>query len=376
MTAAISLKSAFGAAGDGIADDTAALQAALDAGREVMVEPGTYRCRQLYLRHGSSLAGTSRTGCVLKLSDDSHCNFLTHQPGMRCDDVSISRLTIDGNWSGYDNAWNMVRPYNPFDPAPSGPGNHYGDGVVIDGVSAKLRDLTIQNVAGTGLHTKGSSDTWRLAGITPHLQNIVISQTKGHGWIHDGPSDIWADSIYPVNSSLGALHGYVGVLIRSNGRFTNLHPYNLSNTNIVASAGAHVASSGNNFSNCHFEGGHTALVVSGHSNTFDASTIYAPRGDTLAIVSGSLNRLNAVLLGSPGKRGVDLGGSYCTIDITDNGCEAGGVNFVPGAAGNIVRSRGYHSGAGYSGTPDPSSEVDILIGSASVNSRLRQLAAT
>lgn len=49
----------FGARGDGIADDTAALQAALDSGRPVFVPRGDYRVRmnQLSLPDGTHLSG-------------------------------------------------------------------------------------------------------------------------------------------------------------------------------------------------------------------------------------------------------------------------------------------------------------------------------
>ncbi|MBP5638265.1 MAG: glycoside hydrolase family 28 protein, partial [Victivallales bacterium] len=40
----------FGAVGDGIANDTAAIQRALDAGGAVYVPGGTYRTGTLYLR--------------------------------------------------------------------------------------------------------------------------------------------------------------------------------------------------------------------------------------------------------------------------------------------------------------------------------------
>ena len=45
----------FGARGDGIAKDTAPVQAALDAGGIVFFPPGTYLCGTLYLRSNGGL---------------------------------------------------------------------------------------------------------------------------------------------------------------------------------------------------------------------------------------------------------------------------------------------------------------------------------
>lgn len=59
---------AFGAKGDGKADDTAAIQAAIDglpeAGGTVSLPPGTYMVNRLLLKGGASLVGAGRTSTM------------------------------------------------------------------------------------------------------------------------------------------------------------------------------------------------------------------------------------------------------------------------------------------------------------------------
>ena len=64
---------AFGAKGDGKADDTAAIQAAIDglpeAGGTVSLPPGTYMVKGLRLRSGTSLVGAGRASVLKALPD-------------------------------------------------------------------------------------------------------------------------------------------------------------------------------------------------------------------------------------------------------------------------------------------------------------------
>ena len=128
---AVSVKD-FGAIGDGVADDTAAIQAAINASTQVIVPNGTYMCANILMRSNLRLYGQSHAA-VLKLLPNamlaSHngsqpdssgfypgnviCSTLNHNGGIWNDggtrakdpnnstyiyqNVVIENLTIDGN---------------------------------------------------------------------------------------------------------------------------------------------------------------------------------------------------------------------------------------------------------------------------------------
>jgi hypothetical protein len=56
----------FGAVGDGVADDTAAIQAAIDSGNPVYAPPGTYLCELMITTSGVKIVGAGRELTVFK----------------------------------------------------------------------------------------------------------------------------------------------------------------------------------------------------------------------------------------------------------------------------------------------------------------------
>ncbi len=104
---------ASGAAGDGVQDDTTALQAALDtcAGRRVRLAPGTYRTRPLFMSSGTTLevsAGALLIGSddpAAYERDDGGLNALLN--ASNATDISIEGGgVIDGSGAGW---WERVR---------------------------------------------------------------------------------------------------------------------------------------------------------------------------------------------------------------------------------------------------------------------------
>jgi parallel beta-helix repeat protein len=98
---------AFGALGDGVADDTAAFALALAASPAVYVPPGVYLVDRLAVPAGASIRGAGR-GSVLRLpsqtiTDDPDFGGVLNvygTPGTPITGVYISDLMIDGNRAG------------------------------------------------------------------------------------------------------------------------------------------------------------------------------------------------------------------------------------------------------------------------------------
>jgi hypothetical protein len=89
----------FGAIGDGVADDTAAIQDALDAHNVIYVPNGTYLCGALTFNSQNVLKGESRSGSVLTYTGST--TFITG--GVDLARVGFENLTINesSNPTGY-----------------------------------------------------------------------------------------------------------------------------------------------------------------------------------------------------------------------------------------------------------------------------------
>jgi hypothetical protein len=89
----------FGAVGDGVTDDTAAIQDALNAHNVIYVPNGTYLCSALTFNSQNVLKGESRSGAVLTYTGST--TFITG--GVNLSRVGFENLTINesNNPSGY-----------------------------------------------------------------------------------------------------------------------------------------------------------------------------------------------------------------------------------------------------------------------------------
>jgi polygalacturonase len=146
----------YGAAGDAVTDDTAAIQAAIDAaaavgGGIVICPPGTYLVSEystthgcLFLKSGVHLRGTNRNAVTIKLADSqrtSVCMIATTvaRGATRIaakSDQTISDLTLDGNKANQSVEVQIQR-----------------DGVFAQDVERlRIERVTSQNFAGDGVY--------------------------------------------------------------------------------------------------------------------------------------------------------------------------------------------------------------------------------
>lgn len=150
----------FGAAGDGVADDRPAIQAALDAcaGREVYLAPGSYLASQAPLRNyalrvpaRTALRGAGQESSTILLAPGSAPStqllWVEDAPG-----VTLQELTLDGQRAAQG------------PPTAAGPQRH---GVFVKrspGFSAK--GVTARRFAGDGFYLYAGSDHASLSGVS------------------------------------------------------------------------------------------------------------------------------------------------------------------------------------------------------------------
>jgi parallel beta-helix repeat protein len=221
----------FGAKGDGITDDTAAIQSAIDAaaaagGGQVYMPTGTYIVSGgeepsdgcLMLKSSVYLYGDGMGATTVKVADGSDTKItgvIRSAYGEETHDFGVSNLTIDGNrdhTTGKIDGW-----FNGYIPGEAG----YDSNVTLDSVE-------IKDCSGYG--------------FDPHEQtvNMVIKNSVSHGNGLDGfVADFLSDSTFENNVAYdNDRHGFNVVTSTHDFTMTNNVAYNNGGNGIVVQRGS------------------------------------------------------------------------------------------------------------------------------------------
>jgi hypothetical protein len=189
----------FGAKGDGVTNDTAAIQRAIDAaaraGGTVVLPAGkTFLSGTLTLK--DNITFFIETGATLKATGDRD-DFRALGAllfALRARGVTIAGGgTIDGNFRPYfterdSGGWKVTSPFlGPYDPLYDKPGKDHPDGrprviLLVECQGARLRDFTIRDAPTWTIHTVGCENL-SLARLTIR-NNWEVPNCDGMGIDH------------------------------------------------------------------------------------------------------------------------------------------------------------------------------------------------
>ncbi|NWC09397.1 right-handed parallel beta-helix repeat-containing protein [Pseudomonas agarici] len=308
----------FGAKGDGITDDTAAIQNAIDAaaaagGGQVYVPSGTYIVSAgeepsdgcLMLKSNVYLSGDGMGETTVKVADGSDTKItgiIRSAYGEETHDFGVSNLTIDGNrdhTTGKIDGW-----FNGYIPGEEG----YDSNVTLDSVE-------IKDCSGYG--------------FDPHEQtvNMVIKNSVSHGNGLDGfVADFLSASTFENNVAYdNDRHGFNVVTSTHDFTLTNNVAYDNGGNGIVVQRGGEDIPSPNH------------ITISG-------GAMYGNGAEGVLIKLSSEVTVSGVDIHDNGGAGVRIYGSN-NVDVTDNTLN----NNSLGAAVAEIIIQSYDDTAGVSG---------------------------
>ncbi len=351
----------FGATGDGLTDDSAALQMALDTAEQggggmVILGSGTFRCN-LTIGSRVSLVGMG-----------PRATTLMSVPG-------ANRAVIEGNgfaeWTGTAKVTPETRGANYVGIANlcidgNRATNETGCGIRIWGRAQIFQDLVVQNCAGDGIFLEFTThDAGEIEDdLEGFFTNIKTIKNGGNGWLHRGPHDsILSQFVTFSNDGWGfkseGLRGSYNGGISGTGWNSWLN--GLGSFHFGATPGFLSDSSATG------EGGTGIELLAADTGSVRMTGILISGHETGLYLTGSNCTFSGVVLGSVSQqlsgvgRGIVLAGAgLCLIDVAGSGNDVA-VAIESETGPNIIRGR-FNVPAGgqiLMGNVSPATTVDL-----------------
>ncbi|WP_395317017.1 glycosyl hydrolase family 28-related protein [Variovorax sp. UC74_104] len=337
----------FGAVGDGVTDDAAAIQAALThayglGGATVMLPKGVYIVgAALVLRDNTTLQGAGLGATIIRQKASTALSSTVQTLNAYSlfgtssivgpPAINIRDLTIDGNRQT----------------------GATGDGLAIYAPLFSIDNIEVCNTSGTGIRTEFGTP-----GAIPH--GYCAQSNMNNSWIHDcnsagvrwgGPADA---SIVNCNIYRNLIYNlWLALPAGSGTKVTNCHMWGSTFDARQAGTGVRCDSGGNLLANNVIEGStvHQVHLRSG-GNVIIGGNIY--------YLSDATNTFGVTL----GDAGVPV--SLNCISTKIDACRAGAINFTNDQGLNNISVTGYNNGAvggfGYTGTPAHNTYMYLRIG--------------
>lgn len=368
----------YNATGNGIADDRAAVQSAIDAVAAagggcvyfpkgiylIGAEPGGGAIGGLQMKSNVLLQGEAPRAAVLKLANGTNRTLL-YGPS------NVNSLWGTGSTAGLQN-WSALNIELDGNRA----NNSSGNGVWIYGLKPVVQNLFIGNIAENAWRTEYGDDA-PLFSMEGSISNVYIDTCGKHGFWFSGPHDSVVTNLIVIDASQTTHNIYDSMRIEGvvASRFVNCHTWNRGTVTNRARYGLADLAGASDYLGCQFEGAFSANVyVEGPVTTFDACNFFAAANGINVLLRATQivirARLLAPLSGAPACKGIVLGqsGDWVAandIDVYVAEQGAGAVDFTNSSGENSVRVRGFlPSGVPYVGTPQLSDDVDFYCSGA------------